>query len=119
MALRGANLALRFLLELCALAALGYWGWTTGSGVTRWLLAAAAVGAMAVVWGLFLAPKRRIDLAKPLRLAIEFVVFGAASAGLAATGQTALAIAFAIVAVISGTLNYVWDSPEARLTGER
>jgi Protein of unknown function (DUF2568) len=52
---------------------------------------------MAVVWGLFLAPKRRIDLAKPLRLAIEFVVFGAASAGLAATGQTALAIAFAIV----------------------
>ena len=41
---------------------------------------------MAVVWGLFLAPKRRIDLAKPLRLAIEFVVFGAAAAALAATG---------------------------------
>ena len=103
----------------CALAALGYWGWTTGSGVTRWLLAAGAVAAMAVVWGLFLAPKRRIDLAKPLRLAIEFVVFGAAAAALAATGHTALAIAFAVVAVISGTLNYIWDSPEPRPAGDR
>jgi Protein of unknown function (DUF2568) len=119
MALRGANLALRFLLELCALAALGYWGWTSGSGATRWLLAAAGVGAMAVVWGLFLAPKRRIDLSGPVRLAIEFVVFGAAAAALAATGHTALAITFAVVAVISGTLNYVWDSPEPRLAGDR
>jgi len=25
-----ANLALRFFLELCMLAALGYWGWSTG-----------------------------------------------------------------------------------------
>lgn len=115
MALRGANLALRFLLELCGLAALGYWGWTTGSGVTRWLLAGAAVGAMAVVWGLFLAPKRRIDLPAPLRLAIEFLVFATAAAALAATGHTVLAIAFAAVAVISGTLNFVWRSPEAVL----
>ena len=119
MALRGANLALRFLLELCALAALGYWGWTTGSGVTRWLLAAAAVPVMAVVWGLFVAPRRRIDPAKPLRLAIEFVVFGAAAVALAATGHTALAIAFAVVAAVSGTLNYVWDSPDARLASDR
>jgi hypothetical protein len=119
MALRGANLAVRFLLELCALAALGYWGWTSRSGATRWLLVVAAVGAMAVVWGLFLAPKRRIDLAKPLRLAIEFVVFGAAAAALAATGHTALAIAFAVVAVISGTLNYIWDSPEPRTAVDR
>ena len=119
MALRGANLAVRFLLELCALAALGYWGWTSGSGATRWLLAVAAVGAMAVVWGLLLAPKRRIDLAKPLRLAIEFVVCGAAAAALAATGHTALAIAFAVAAVVSGTLNYIWDSPEPRRGGDR
>jgi hypothetical protein len=30
--INGANLALRFLLELCALVALGYWGFKTGSG---------------------------------------------------------------------------------------
>ena len=54
-----------------------------------------------------------------MRLAIEFVVFGAAAAALAATGHTALAIAFAVVAVISGTLNYIWDSPEPRPAGDR
>ena len=74
---------------------------------------------MAVVWGLFLAPKRKIDLAKPVRLAIEFVVLGAAAAALAATGRTALAIAFAVVAAVSGTLNYIWDSPNARAAGDR
>ena len=30
--IKGANLALRFLLELCALGALGYWGFKTGGG---------------------------------------------------------------------------------------
>lgn len=30
--IKGANLALRFLLELCALIALAYWGFETGSG---------------------------------------------------------------------------------------
>jgi hypothetical protein len=37
--LEGANLALRFLLELAALGAVGYWGWRTGSRLTRPLLA--------------------------------------------------------------------------------
>jgi hypothetical protein len=30
--IKGANLALRFLLELCALVSLGYWGFKTASG---------------------------------------------------------------------------------------
>jgi hypothetical protein len=29
--IKGANLALRFLLELCALGALGYWGFKAGN----------------------------------------------------------------------------------------
>jgi hypothetical protein len=40
---------------------------------------------------------------------IEFIVFGAAVVALAAAGQGTLAATFAIVALISGTLNYVWD----------
>jgi hypothetical protein len=39
----GANLALRFLLELTALTAVGYWGWKTGDGALGWVLAVAAV----------------------------------------------------------------------------
>jgi Protein of unknown function (DUF2568) len=30
---KDANLALAFLLELCALAGLGYWGFVTGGGL--------------------------------------------------------------------------------------
>jgi hypothetical protein len=31
--IKGANLALRYLLELCAWGALGYWGCKTGGGL--------------------------------------------------------------------------------------
>ena len=32
------NLALRFILEILALVAIGYWGWTTNTGALRYLL---------------------------------------------------------------------------------
>ena len=107
--IQGANLGLRFLLELSALAATAYWGFETGSGAIGWLLALGAPALVIVVWALFLAPKRTIELAKPIRLVLEFMVFGAAALALAAAGQQTLAVAFAIVAAISGTLNYIWD----------
>lgn len=107
--LEGANLGLRFMLELSALAATAYWGYTTGSGVTRWLLAIGAPVLVAVVWGLFVSPKATVELSRPLQLVIEFAVFGAAVLALAAADQWTLAVVFAIVAAVSGTLNYVWD----------
>ncbi len=54
-----ANLGLRFLLELGALAAVAYWGFTTNDGVLRWALGIAAPVAVAVVWWLFVSPKAR------------------------------------------------------------
>jgi Protein of unknown function (DUF2568) len=107
--LEGANLALRFLLELSALAATAYWGYNTGSGVTRWLLAVGAPALVILVWALFISPNPAIELARPIRLVLEFMVFGAAALALAAAGQWTLAVAFAAVAAISGTLNYIWD----------
>jgi hypothetical protein len=61
MSIKNANLALRFLLELCALAALGYWGFQTGRGpvmsavlgIGAWLLTAA--GRPSLAWVLALA----------------------------------------------------------------
>ena len=109
MGLRAANLALRFLLELGALAAVGYWGLETGDGTTGWLLAAAAVGAVVVVWALYVAPKARFDLAHQLRFAVELAVWVTAGAALIATDHVWLGVAFVLVAVVSGVLNYVWD----------
>jgi hypothetical protein len=105
-AIANANLGLRFLLELGALAAVGYWGWQTADGVFRWLLAIGAVAAVAVVWGLFVSPKAAVPLARPLRLAIEFAVWTAAGAALYSADQPWLAVTFVAVAIVSGTLNY-------------
>jgi hypothetical protein len=62
-----------------------------------------------VVWALFVSPKARVELPRPARFAIELAVFGAAAVALAAAGQRTLAIAFAVIAAVSGTLNYFWD----------
>jgi len=106
---RNLNLALRFALELCALAALAYWGLETGGDATRWLLAILAPATMVVVWALFVSPRATIQLPRPAQLAVEFAVFGAASVGLANAGQLTLGVILAVVALVSGTLNYVWD----------
>ena len=52
--LKYANLALAFFLELCALAALGYWGFVTGEGLpARIGLGVGAPLLAAVLWGAF------------------------------------------------------------------
>src|SRR4029450_8488860 len=91
-AVQNANLVVRFALELCALAAVAYWGSQTGSEAVPWGLARAAPAAVAIVWVIYLAPKRRVDLPKPVRFAIELGVFAVAAGALWATGQEALAI---------------------------
>jgi Protein of unknown function (DUF2568) len=105
--LEGANLAVRFLvLELGALAIAAYWGYTTGDGVLRWVLAIGAPLLVAAAWGLFVSPKAKVDVARPARFTIELTILGASAAALAATGHKTLAVAFAALAVISGSLNY-------------
>ena len=101
-----ANLVLRFALELAALAALGYWGSQTGPLPVAILLAIGAPLAAAVLWGLFVAPKAGRRLRGARRLMVEIPTFAAASAGLAATGEWALAAIFAALVIISESLLY-------------
>ena len=75
----------------------------------RWLLAVGVVDAVIIVWALFVSEKAAVDLSRPVRFVIELAVVGAATAALAATGHPVIAIAFAVVAFVSGALNYVWD----------
>ena len=108
-ALKVANLGLRFLLELCLLAALGYWGFRVGDTI----LAAVALGLgaptlAAIVWGTFVAPKARVRLSAPRQLACEVAVFALGAAALASTGQVRLALTFAIAAIISRALITAW-----------
>lgn len=106
-ALKNANLALAFLLELCALAALGYWGFRIGDGaLAKIALGLGAPLLMAVFWGIFLAPRAVVRLPTPLIVALKVIVFGVAALALAAAGSPVLAAIFAVVVVINLALAY-------------
>lgn len=103
--LKMGNLALAFLLELAMLAALCYWGFQAGDG---WLAKVAlGVGVplgVAVLWGLFMAPRAAIRVARPIYWLLFVVFFGGAALALAFAGQPALAIVFAVVVVLNRAL---------------
>jgi hypothetical protein len=103
--LRWANDVLAFLLELAALAALGYWGFHVGRGVpAKILLGIGAPVLAAVVWGLFAAPRARFTLPLAGVLAVKVLVFGSATVALYTTGRHTLAVTFAIIVTINTIL---------------
>jgi len=106
---KDANLVLRFLIEVTALAIFAYWGWKAGSGAMRWAIALGAVAAAVVVWALFVSEEPTIAIPRSLQFVIELAVWAAAGTALYAAGHARLAIAFVGVAVASGVLNYVWE----------
>ncbi len=107
--IKGANLALRFLLELCALGALGYWGFKTGNAtITKIVLGVGAPLVAAVVWGTFVSPQAPVQLPGLLVLVLQGLVFGSAAASLVATGHRTLALVFVLIFVINAILMYVW-----------
>jgi Protein of unknown function (DUF2568) len=94
--LEAANLAVRFILELSALAITAYWGHASTPAAARWALAIAA-------------PALVVETARPVRLLVELLLFAAVAAALATTGHRLAAVVFAAVALVSGTLNYIWQ----------
>src|SRR5579859_2070207 len=102
MGFKAFNLAIAFLLELCALAALAFWGFQTGSTtLIKVLLAIGAPLVVAVIWGRFMAPTSRTRLRGRAYLAVKIVIFGIAAIALAVAGQGTLAIIFAVIAIIN------------------
>ena len=84
------NLALRFLLELAALAALAVWGLRTGPGpVAAVALAVLAPLAGGLLWALCVSPKARWPLPPPARLGIELGLFALAVLALRQAGAPA------------------------------
>ena len=98
------NLTLAFVLELCALAALGLWGFSVGDGpATRAALGLGTPLCAAVLWGVFAAPRAPVSVPL-LGLGTKFLVFGSATLALYATGHRNLAIVFAFVVVANAVL---------------
>ena len=76
------NLLFRFLLELAALGAMGFWGWQKGEGIFGIILALTIPIFVATIWGVFAVPndpsrsgKAPVPISGVLRLIIELLIF--------------------------------------------
>jgi Protein of unknown function (DUF2568) len=72
---RQLNLALKFLLEITALVALGLFGASLATGAAAVVCGIALPVAAAVLWGLLAAPRARRRLPLRLRAPFELGVF--------------------------------------------
>ena len=107
--IKGANLLLRFLLELFALGALGYWGFKIGSvTITKIALGVGAPLVAAIVWGVFVSPRAPVELPGLVVLLLQVLVFGAAAACLVATGHRTVVVAFGVISLVNAVLIYAW-----------
>jgi hypothetical protein len=107
------NLALRFLLELSALGAMGYWSWTQHGGLTRWLLTICLPVISAVIWGTFAVPNdpsrsgsAPIPIPGALRLLIELLLLVGGAYLLIASQQIWLGTVFAAMTVLHYSISY-------------
>lgn len=93
-AIKWIDLAAVFLLELCMLAALGYWGVEQGNGaIIKVILGIGAPVLAAIVWGMFAAPKAKVHLRLVTQMAVRVVVFALAALALTMAAQRNLGIA--------------------------
>jgi uncharacterized membrane protein len=107
------NLAVRFLLELAALAALAYWGWTQHTGLLRLLLAGGLPLLAAILWAVFAVPGDRsrsggapLPVPGIVRLLLELLLFGTAAWCLYDSGQVLLANIFGLIVLVHYIVSY-------------
>ena len=106
---KNINLAVAFGLELATLASVTYWGFTRSPRIgPKLLLGLGSPILMIVLWSLFGAPGAAYALHGAVRIVFEIGWFGLGVLALALAGQTAPAVVFAAVFVVSTVLARVW-----------
>jgi hypothetical protein len=101
------NLAIRFLLELAALAAFAMYGWRlTDHGVLRFILAALLPLIAASLWGVFAVPddpsrsgSAPVPIPGSLRLVLEPAFFAAAAWAFSGRSPVGAAVFAGVVVV--------------------
>lgn len=107
--LKHANLVLAFLLELCVLLALGYWGFVAGPGMpARIGLGIGLPIAAIIIWAIFGAPRSARRLRGNWYWLLRVLFFGSGAFFFYAAGQRTLGIVFALVLIVNCALGYVW-----------
>lgn len=111
--LKTANLGLKFLLELAAIAAFAYWGASHSPVVLAVILAIALPALFIAAWGIWAAPRSRRRLPRETRVPFELGCFALAAVALIGGGATVAGIAFAIVAAVNAALLAAFGQLEA------
>ena len=107
--LKTLNLALRFLLELCMLAAVGYWGFKTQSSwAIKLLLGVGLPIFLIILWSLFVAPRAVYPLRGISHIVISLILLGSGAAALFASGKAGLGWTDLIVLIVNEILLIVW-----------
>ena len=107
--LKTLNLLVRFLLELCMLASVGYWGFKTGAGWGMKILLGIGLPVLvAVVWGLFIAPRATYPLKGIPYLLVELSLLGSGAVVLFASGRGNLGWVYTLILIANKVLLAVW-----------
>lgn len=107
------NLALRFLLELAALLAIGLWGWDMYDTWLRFILAFGLPIVFATIWGIFAVPndpsrsgKAPIPVSGIVRLLLELGFFTFVSWSLYDIVDTKFALVFGGIVTVHYVISY-------------
>ena len=105
--MKAANDALRFLVEIAALLAVGYWAFHNHSSwAAKLILGIGGPLLIAAAWAIWMAPRSPRRAAEGMCAVIEVVIFGLSTAALAASTGAALAVVFAAIAAANAVLDH-------------
>jgi Protein of unknown function (DUF2568) len=103
------NAACAFGLELCMLAAYGYWGFRLSQTAwVAWLCGLVAPLIATLFWALFAAPRSATRLTLPWLVLFEWAMFALAAGALHASGRTRLATGLLLAATVNLALAGYW-----------
>lgn len=101
--LKALNFLVRFFLELCLLAAVGYWGFKTDSGWGMKIIFGIGLPILiAVMWWL------AWRLSGISRLMLELTLLGSGAIALFASGKPNLGWIYTLILVLNKVLMIVW-----------
>lgn len=107
--LKGLNLGVAFFVELAAVAAFGYWGFTVGPNTLLKIVLGLGAPALAIgVWAVLGAPKSTMHLQGAAYLVLQAVFFGGAALALVAADQRGLGLAYALIALVTSAAAAIW-----------